>query len=141
MGVETYNRLIELGFSAQEINGMTRKFPNTLNLSPEKVKSVFEELIAQGISRQDVHYFIVHTPSILGKAIQTIRKQFDLYREIFEGEYIDVLRVNPRRIVQGYDTSVKKYTYLKNRGVPLEQIKRDFFIGRKQFLRKYNYEI
>jgi len=89
VGIGTYNQLIELGFSAVEINDMTSKFPNTLNLSPEKVKSVFDELINQGIPRQDAHYFIVHTPSILGKAIQTIRKQFDLYREIFEDEYID----------------------------------------------------
>jgi hypothetical protein len=137
----TFNRLKQLGFSDDEIIKMSKTFKHTLTQSPEKVESVVNELINQGLNNQQTHEFLIHTPSILGKAVTTIRQQFDLYRQIFGNRYIDVLSINPRRLIQGLKTTKNRYAFFVNNNISQEEIEKNLFISKVQFKRKYNCEL
>ena len=141
MNPNTLKKLKQLGFSDDEIAKMSNTFKHTLTQSPEKVESVVYELINQGLSNQQTHEFLIHTPSILGKAVATIRQQFDLYRQIFGNRYIDVLSINPRRLIQGLKTTENRYKFFVNNNISQEEIEKSLFIGKVQFKRKYNCEL
>jgi|GEM_PF-5876765 len=141
MGKDAYVQLQRLGFSNEEIEEMNRKFPNTLNLSGQKVQSVFNELINQGFSKENVHDILIHTPSILGKKINTIRSQIGLYRTIFAEKYREILLANPRRLIQGYNKTLNRYEFLKSKGLSPQEMEKDLFLESNQFRKKYKVEI
>ncbi|SFH22309.1 hypothetical protein SAMN05660649_04327 [Desulfotomaculum arcticum] len=141
MNEQTKIKLIQLGFTEDEINKMADTFKNTLKLSPQKVESAFNELINQGLDEQSAHDFFVHTPSIFGKAVETTRKQFDLYRQIFGDRYIEVISDSPRRLIQGPETIINRLNYFKSENIPLAEVQKNIFIGKKQFKKKYGVEL
>lgn len=139
MNINTYDRLLDLGFSEKEIEDMKRKFKHTLNISPTKAESVYYKLIEIGLTRENAHYFLFDTPSIFGKAISTIENQFNLYQNIFGLNYLEF--IIPKRLLQGYDTTQKRYVYLKDRIKTLEEMNENLFLGKKQFKKKFNSDL
>lgn len=126
-----------LGFSEDEINKMVRTFNSCLSISVGKIDASFNNLLAQGLNKNQIKNLLIHTPSILGMAINTVNEKLGIYKEAFQDNFIEVLEKNPRRMIQSADKARKRYEFLKTRGLSMEELEKDLFTGEKQFVSKY----
>jgi len=130
-------KLRELGFIDASIDQMAKTFENSLKLSSAKIESVYKCFISKGFSEHETRQILIHTPSIFGKAISTLNKQLDLLQEIFGDRFVSVLLTNPRRLIQGYDKTLKRYNLLAHKGLTSQEMERAIFLPSPQFNRQY----
>ena len=131
------NKLKMLGFIEDQIQRIVSVFPNSIKLRPERLQESFDNLLEQGFTREETIFCIVHTPSIFGKKIETVKKQILLYKKIFGVDYKSIVLKNPRRMIQGYNKTDTRYEILKKRGITNGELLEDIFLSESQFDRKY----
>lgn len=131
-----YNYLYEeLGYSKEDIIGITYLFPEYYTLSLDTLKNRFNNLLKLGFSKDNAKKIFYKYPKILSIKEETLTDKYNYYLKL---DFLNIFFEKPMYLMQGIELTSARYKYLINKGIEVSNTSYSkLFVSSKRFKKNY----